>query len=337
VTAVTAEAAVTLAWLAPEPPDAEQTRALTSWAHAHGVTLAPARDERPVALPVDPHAADDVERALDRARDAIAARDASGVDGALATAESLLRAHAELPQAAWQMAEVERIRSARLRRVPPVDEGAADRAWARAVGLAGERVVGVGEQAGSTQSAAATIVLDVEPRGATARLDGRPVEAGAVNTLAGPHVLVVAWNGAPVWAAWLDTPAGSSTFRVVAPASPPCSTDDLARAARAGDGVDAGRVRCTTWIAAVPGAAPSTVRIAMCEAAACGPLLDWRLPTWTWTPPQPVARRGWPAWATWSLVGAGAAIATGVLVGAAEALQHPASETRFVSGGVKSE
>lgn len=334
---MTADAPVTLAWIAPEPADADQSRALTSWAHARGVTLASPTDEKPIALKVDERVADEVERAIDRARDAIAARDGEGVDRALATADALLRAHAELPQAAWQMAELERTRSARFQRVPPVDDDSAERAWARAVALDGERVAGVGEQAGTARVAAATIVLDLEPRGATAWLDGQPVAAGPVAASAGAHALVVAWDGTPVWAAWIDAPAGSSTVRVVAPASPPCSADDLRHAALVGDRIDARGVRCSSWVAALPGAGPSGVRVATCEAAACGPLLDWHPPSWTWTPPPPVARRAWPTWATWGLVGAGAAIATGVLVVATGALQHPAPETRFVSGGIKSE
>ena len=280
-----------------------------------------------------------MERALDRARDAIAARDAQGVDRALAGAEGLLRAHPELPQSAWQLAELERIRSTRLRRVPPVDVDGAERAWARALALDGERVAGAGEQPSAMRPAAATITLDLTPRDATVWLDGRALATGAVGPVvshAGPHAVVVTWNGAPVWATWIETPAGSSVVHVDAPRSPPCSADDVGHAALAGDHVEAPTVRCATWVAATAGAAPGSVRVAMCEPGRCGPLVDWHRPTWTWTPPPPVPRRGWSPWATWGLVGAGAAVVTGVVVVAAEALQHPAAETHFVSGGIRS-
>jgi hypothetical protein len=48
---------------------------------------------------------------------------------------------------------------------------------------------------------------------------------------------------------------------------------------------------------------------------------------------------GWPAWATWGLVGAGAAIATGIVVLATGAVGHaaPPAETRYVIGGIKTQ
>jgi hypothetical protein len=176
------------------------------------------------------------------------------------------------------------------------------------------------------------------PRGAQAWLDGAAVPA-TLTTRAGPHALVVTWRDAPVWAVWLETPAGSSTVRVNAPAPPPCSADDLSRARLASgpEAVDAGGARCPVWIAAVPGGAAGEVRVASCEAERCGPLLPWRATvaaSWSAPPKRPHA--AWPAWATWSLVGGGAAIAAGVIVLASGALQQPPPpETRFVSGGVQ--
>ena len=334
---MTVDAAVTVAWLAPDAPDADQASTLASWARAHGVRLvSPSRAKVPV-LQVDERVADDVERALERARDALVARDGDAVDGALGLAEALLRAHPELPQAAWQMAEVLRTRSARLRRILPPDLDASERAWTRAQALDGERVAGIGEQTFASRPAPATITLDGAPRGAGLWLDGEPTTGAVIATLAGPHVLVVRWDGAPVWATWIEAPPGSSTVRVDAPSSPPCSADDLGRATLAGDGIEAATVRCDAWVAVVPGGAPSTIRVATCAEGQCGALLEWRASTWTWTPPPPPPRPGWPAWATWGLVGAGAAVATGVVIVAATALQHPAPETRFVGNGIKQE
>lgn len=323
----------TLAWIAAEAPDGAQSRALAAWARAHGVRLEAPRDERPPVLAVDPHAADDVERLLERARDAIAARDADAVDRALAAATSTLRAHPELPQAAWLMAEVERARSTRLRRVPPVDEEAAERAWRRAEALDGGRVPGVGEQAAATHPAAATLALEAPP-GIALVLDGRPVESTAT-TREGAHALVGTWEGAPVWASWIEAPAGSSTVRVAAPAPAACSRADVAHARVAAGTVEAAQVRCDAWAAALPGAGADRVLVAVCEAGRCGPLLEWRAEAWTWAPPPEPPRHGWPTWATWGLVGAGAVIATGVVLVATGAFQSAPAETRFVSGGVQ--
>jgi hypothetical protein len=94
--------------------------------------------------------------------------------------------------------------------------------------------------------------------------------------------------------------------------------------------------------------APGTIRVALCGAGTCGPLLDWRpAPRWTWSPEaetsntasSPGGGRRWPAWATWTLAGIGAAVATGVGVAvvASGALKSPPPETRFVGGGLKTE
>src|SRR5580700_5535610 len=152
------DAPATTVWVAPALPDAEQTRALSSWARTHGVRLmAPVEGSAP-ALAVDPRIADDVERLLDRARDAMVARDGEAVDRVLSAAASTLQAHPELPQAAWLMAEVERAKSSRLRRIAPVDEAAANVAWTRAEALDGGRVAGIGEQAAASPAAATLTV-----------------------------------------------------------------------------------------------------------------------------------------------------------------------------------
>jgi hypothetical protein len=67
-------------------------------------------------------------------------------------------------------------------------------------------------------------------------------------------------------------------------------------------------------------------------------LIEWNAAApanWTWTPPPQHPGGGWPTWATWGLVGAGAVIATGVVLVASGALQAAPTETRFVSGGIK--
>lgn len=328
------DAPATLVWIAPGPPDTAQSRAIESWGRARGVALRAPGEERTPTLAVDPKIADDVESLLDRARDAIAARDGDAADRAIDTADAMLRAHPELPQGAWLMAEVERARSARERRVPPVDDAAADRAWARAEAIDGGRVAGIGEQASSTHPAAATMAFDVTPPDARVWLDGAPVRSGAVDTHAGPHVLVATWNGAPVWAQWVDTPAGSSTVRIVAPVAAACSTDDVSRATLRDGAVEGAGVRCPAWVAAAPGA--DGVLFATCEREHCGPLLAWH-PTASipWQPPPEHHGGAWPGWATWGLVGlGGAVVATAVAIAASGVLKPAPTATQFVSGGV---
>ncbi len=238
------DAPATLVWVAPAPPDADQTRALSSWALAHGVRLMAPNDEAVPALAIDPRIADDVERLLDRARDAMVARDGEAVDRVLSAAASTLRAHPELPQAAWLMAEVERARSSRLRRIAPVDEAAASAAWTRAEALDGGRVAGIGEQAAAPPPAATLTLPAGLPASATVLLDGSPAATTTVSTRAGPHALVVLVDGSPAWASWIDAPAGTSSVQVSAPLVPGCSKIDVARAKMVGEGIDASGVRC---------------------------------------------------------------------------------------------
>jgi hypothetical protein len=233
-----------------------------------------------------------------------------------------------------------------------VDPAAGERAWMRADALDGGRVPGLGEQPNAPEPPAASVRLELSPEGAQAVLDGRTEGQGAADapgvttmaTHAGPHVLVVSWQGTPIWAGWLETPAGDSTVRVAAPPPPPCSTGDLShvRVDSSSGAVAAGEARCAQWtaaLAALPGATPGEVRVATCEANRCGPLLTWRAAAEVpWTPPPPRPAASWPTWATWGLVGAGAAIATGIVIVASGALQPPPSpETRFVSGGVRAQ
>jgi hypothetical protein len=335
---MTGDATATLVWLSPAHPTASQRIALQTWARAHGVELVDPVDERPPTIRVDPAVVAAVDGWLDEAHDAMEGRDGATVDRTLAAAEALLRAHAALPQAAWQMAEIERARTARWRRIPPTDEEAADRAWVRAEGLDGGRVTGAGEDAAAPRAPAAELVIERKPDW-DVWIDSRVVNSGPTSLYAGPHDLVVTFEGAPVWASWIDVPAGASVVRPDAPSAPPCSSADVMRARASGSAVTAERVRCGRWIASTPGHRPDAVRMAMCSASHCGPLLDWQsAPRWEavelGTGHAELAGAHWPAWAGWTLAGAGALVASGTAVLVLEALRSPGSETRFVSGGL---
>ncbi len=90
----------------------------------------------------------------------------------------------------------------------------------------------------------------------------------------------------------------------------PCSLDDV-------DGVrlDRGRVvvpagvLCSGWAVARP-RAKGGIEIASCRGSSCGPLIPWKRHDGAIYsgPPQPPPEPGFPAWATWALVGAGAAV-----------------------------
>jgi hypothetical protein len=336
---VIADAPATVVWIAAGTPGADDQRRLAGWARAHGVTLAVPIEAHPPALRVALDVADAVEDLLDRARDAIAARDAAVVEGATAAAEGLLRANPALPQAAWLMAEVERARATRWRRVAPVDAEAGDRAWTRAEALDGGRVAGIGEVESAAPAPAATVAL-AYPADEEATLDGRLV-SGPLTTAAGLHDLVVTVEGAPVWAAWIEIAPGSSSLAIDAPGVVPCSAADVARATRASSS-GASPVSCGSWIAVAPGARPGSLRVARCEAGRCEPFAEWtEAPAWSRAPiaakDERAAPKAWPVWATWALAGAGVALAAGIAVVASGALESAPTSTRFVTGGLKAQ
>jgi len=328
-------APATVVWVAPETDGARA--ALERWARARGVALRPPGDAERPRVAVDPAAADAVEQELARARDAMGSLDAAAVERALEAADAALRAHPELPQAAWLRAEVERAWSSRFARVEPRDPDRAARAWARAAALDGGRVAGVGEAATRGTAEAAALTVANLPAGATARVDGELVDRSHVARRApGEHALVVAVDGAPSWASWVTLPAEGTTIDLPNLDAPACSRSDVSRAAASLTGaLDASRVTCPAWIA-VREARPGAVAIARCEASRCAGWVEWR-------PggdrqgggPRPAEARPWPAWATWTIVGAGAAIAAGAIVVAAGAFDRAPRETRFVNGGLK--
>lgn len=342
---MTVDATATLVWLAPAPPTGEQRSALDAWASAHGLALSDPADEHYPPIPMDPQVGATIEDLLELARAAMAAADGVAVDRALASAESLLRAHAELPQAAWLMAEVERSRATRWRRIAPRDVEAADRAWARAESLDDGRAAGLGEEVGAAYPAPADVRVD-GPRGTALRVDGNPAAFGDLSLRAGLHAIVVTQDGAPVWATWVDlAPGGSSLHTLPHPASP-CSVDDLERVALTGESIRSDRVRCGRWVAAQGGSRRGAIRVATCRQDRCDRLEEWRSGGEAVEKTKIVSlerssrgrtettTRGWPRWATWTLVAVGAAVAAGAIVLASGVWRPAPSETRFVSGGL---
>jgi hypothetical protein len=334
--------AATVVWIAPDgsSPQAESgagsgrpkqaERALEPWGSAHALRLRPPSTATAPRLPFDEMLADKVEEELEKARDASSALDADAAERSLAEAETTLRQHPELPQAAWLMAEVERGWARRWGSVPPKDPDRAIAAWKRAQGLDGGREPSVGEVATTTSELPVSfqVVLDGEGE---MRLDGRPVTAGTVAKTPGEHQLTVTRRGTLVWAGWIGVAEGT-VVRIAPPEPPPCSAFDFATVSVVGTTVRATGVRCDLWVAAKPEGDQGKLFVALCRRDRCDALLEWRsLGT---GPPVPVGPAStWPAWATWTLVGVGAAAIAGVTVGLDVAFHSGASTNLFDVGG----
>jgi hypothetical protein len=333
----------------------DAVRALDEWARTRGVRLGVLEERAPAAPASDPSAGESIEKELERARLAIGAADPDTADRALARAERVLREHPALPQGAWLRAEVERAWSARWLRLEPRDEMRARVAWENAQALDGGRVPGVGETAFPPRPLVPVNI--VVPIGAnntllTVRLDTTPLKPTSergpdalyrVDVAPGEHVLVATLGDDVVFASWIAIPAPSgkspTPARITVEVGGSCSRERLALVRRRDGQIDAAGVSCPQWIAAVPGERRGSVLVARCEQGTCGPLLEWRteqLPA-SFTPQTHGKLAGWPGWATWTLVGIGAATAASVALIATGVFETRPVEPRFVVGGARQE
>ncbi|HLV20306.1 MAG TPA: hypothetical protein VKZ49_05475 [Polyangiaceae bacterium] len=281
---------------------------LQAWASARGVTLrAPASVPIP-AVGYDAELVDHVERQFEQARVAAAAGDLAAVEGRLAEARELLLGAPELPQAGWLLAEAFNLEAELL--PSPGD------AWERARALAGPRARPY-ESADLLDDAPArelSLAVGGLHPGDVLIWDGEP-QGPAVTTTAGLHHVRVLRGAGVVHSAFVSVAAGDA--RVDLPVPPPaaCSKEDLGRprlAAR--QVVPQASVRCPEWVAAAPGAGGNLL-VARCQAARCGPLSSFNrfVSSAPSAPLPPAADDGWPAWASYAVLGA-AGIAIGSVV-----------------------
>ena len=349
---------VTVVWVEKAEGRDDASRAVADWARARGLKLATSASEggRHPSARVDFSIADRVETELGRAREATAALDADAAERALARADALLREHPELPQAAWLRAEVHRSWAARFTRVEPRDDARARLASQDADALDGGRAAGIGEAAfpARPRTPVTFLVQGAGSRAVVARLDGvelagAPSEgalAYAVEVVPAEHHLLVSVDGEVAFSSWVSVTAGAGAGAAPRTSIPIRVGDDgscaaIAGVTREGAAVRAPNVSCERWVAAVPAERRGAVLVARCERSTCGPFLEWRsessLGGTISSPERPYAREGWPAWATWTAVGVGAAAATTIALIASGIFEARPVEQRFVAGGVRHE
>jgi len=265
---------------------------------------------------VTPYSADlvlRIEDLLERARTGAAALSEAQAWSALAEIEALLRAHPELPQAAWLMAERHALAAELARTTRPT----------QAVALARQARVLEPERAspfGTTEVGSEPVpgAVTVSLRGLTPR--DELVWNGEVSTLPlerppGEHHVRVLRLGEPIWAGWVSISPESPAPTLELPVPSPCSAADLAieRTTDAGV-VPYPDVACRAWAVARRGR--DGIELALCRGARCGPFQpDPGAITPLRPPPNAAATRAprsepVPSWATIALVGAGTALGT---------------------------
>jgi hypothetical protein len=256
------------------------------------------------------------ETLLEQARDQLQAGDEATAEGLLAQLDQTLRAHPELLQAGWLMAERHRAEARLARRTSPDRAIAVDR---RADVIEGTRATAFGEPGAATQASPAKIQVELVVHGARRHeidWDGAPAR-DAISTLPGEHHLVVRRGTRVAWAGWVSA-LTSGKIDVWVPDAAACSAEDFEQVAldptmRVNLPSD---VKCGSWLAASLGPRPGTLWLTQCRADRCQPatLFSDAL-TQPAVPDEQTTQKAFlPAWAAWTLAGAGVVAATSIVL-----------------------
>ncbi|HEY6559511.1 MAG TPA: hypothetical protein VI072_19650 [Polyangiaceae bacterium] len=338
---------VTLIWLGVAPRHSTHDVALSRFAAAHHVRFQNAAStEVPGAerLPeYNPALALEIEGLLEKARLSAGALDDTAALAHVGAVEQLLRAHAELPQAAWLMAERLQIEASVLER-RPAEQARAQRLRSSARALEGERApvyrpappasAGPGSTQANTDSAvSADISVGVSGlrRSDVLEWNGQS-RRPPLRVAAGLHHLRILRHGELVAARWLEVAPGAADLVVATPEPAPCSAADLAPVGVAAGRITTPETRCRSWAVARPAGA-ATVEIALCRGARCG--------GWTRWPPHAGPERheatkderSWQTWAPYALGGLAAIATTGIVLWRLGAFDRDEPEDRVVFTG----
>lgn len=318
---------VTLIWLGVAPRHSTHDAELSRFAVAHHVRFqhaarasVPGRERLPE---YDPALVLEIEGLLEKARLSAGALDDAAALGHVGTVDQLLRAHAELPQAAWLMAERLQIEAAVLER-RPAEQTRADRLRASARVLEGERAP-VYRPAPPAPAGSENTQADTDPAqsaGTSVRAHGlrrsdvlewngrgsRP----PLRVAAGLHHLRIVRQGELVSARWLEIAPGAADVVVETPEPAPCSVADLTPVRVAAGRVVTPETRCPSWAVARP--AGAAVEIALCRGARCGSWTRWPAHTGTERHRATEDERSWQSWAPYAIGGLAAIATTGIVL-----------------------
>ncbi|MEP7052293.1 MAG: hypothetical protein ABJB12_18145, partial [Pseudomonadota bacterium] len=299
---------------------------LAGFAHSRLLRLGAPR-ENSAAFRASAYAPDvvaEIESSLEEARNGSASLEQNLALSALERADQLLRAHPELPQSAWLMAELLELSA----EVEDTEGDGADAALAmrkRAAALEGPRAAPFSDRAARLELEAPNAApLSVGGLEASDHLEWDGNERGsAVTTAAGEHHARVLRNGRLVWAGWVKIEARQAQLRLPVPETIPCSGDDLVGSRfEAGRAVPAAHARCDSYVLA-RARLGGGVEVALCERNRCGSVVIWERPSPTAVSTE--ARK--PVWPYAVAVGAGALALTGFVLWRAGAFDRPGAPT----------
>jgi hypothetical protein len=275
-----------------------------------------------------------IESELDAARTAAASLDERRALEILSGVEAELRAHPELPQSAWLMAERWRI----AERASELSELERARLAARAEALEGRRAAEFGAPAAPAAAPPAVhaAIEGLSPRDRL-ELDGAPVGRD-VSTLAGEHHVRVFRGARLLFAGWVTLGAGASALVLKVPAIAACSEEDLAGLRVLGkQALPEPGTSCARW--AVAKRERGGLSIAECFADRCGAFSFYSgraSSPLAAQPPQPAREESSDLLLKVALGGAAVLATTFAILWQGGAFDpEPAPETRWVYGGAR--
>jgi hypothetical protein len=324
-------ATLAVVWLGAEKPEGKAKAALDAWAAARSFALESPRTEPDDGGEAARAVAERCEQKLEQARDQLNAGDDGAARQTLATLEQALRDHPELLQASWLMAERYRLEGQIAARL-----GESAAVWQeRAETLEGERAPAFGE-ARRSSAERPSVPVTIAVHGARAHetfWDGARTD-DAFSTGRGEHHLAIVRGKRVAWSGWVSALLATRLDVWIADA-PPCSAEDLEGAAFAGASEvrPPSGVRCPAWAVAGPGAERGTIRAALCQRADCQRASTWAYEIFSPSGSTDATKKGFPPWATWTMVGVGVAAATSIILWQSGVFDRPEPTRKVIYDG----
>jgi hypothetical protein len=276
-----------------------------------------------------------LEADLDAARTAAASLDERRALEILAGVEVELRAHPELPQSAWLMAERWRV----AERVGDLSESERTRLVARAEALEGRRAPEFGAPE-ATAAEYSSVRVAVEGLSTRDRLELDAVAVGReVSALAGEHHVRVFRGERLLFASWITIGDGATALVLRLPAITACSDEDLEGVRVLADkAVPARGTSCARW--GIAKRERGGLSIAECFADQCGPFSFYSgrasSATLALPPPQPAREESSDLLLKVALGGAAVLATTFAILWQGGAFDPaPPPETRWIYGGAR--
>jgi hypothetical protein len=289
----------------------------------------------PTYPPYDAELAFRLEAELAAARTAAASLDERRALELANGVEEELRAHPELPQAAWLMAERFRV----AERVGELSEAERTEFALRAEALEGPRAAEFGAK---PESAPKPSSLEITVEGLSARdrleFDGAPA-GRELSTVSGEHHVRVLRGERLIHAAWVTLEVGATSLALPLPAVAACSDEDLSGVRVLGArALPEPGTSCARW--AVARRERGGLSIAECFGDQCGPFSFYAgrasAPLLAAPPPQPPREESSDLLLKVALGGAAVVATTLAILWQGGVFDpEPAPETRWVYGGAR--